>query len=74
MLAFPGVFKGLLSVRASSVTDSMKEAAAIALADIIPVSELKADYVLPDAFDPRAAEAIAAAVAAEAVKLGLNRI
>ncbi|MCI8630856.1 MAG: NADP-dependent malic enzyme [Firmicutes bacterium] len=74
VLAFPGVFKGLLSVRASSVTDSMKEAAAIALADIIPVSELKADYVLPDAFDPRAAEAIAAAVAAEAVKLGLNRI
>ncbi len=74
VLAFPGVFKGLLSVRASSVTDSMKEAAAIALADIIPVSELKADYVLPDAFDPRAAEAIAAAVAAEAIKLGLNRI
>lgn len=69
VLAFPGVFKGLLSVRASSVTDSMKEAAAIALADIIPVSELKADYVLPDAFDPRAAEAIAAAVAAEAIKL-----
>ena len=74
MLAFPGVFKGLLAVRASKVTDSMKEAAARALAGIITDAELKDDYVLPDPFDPRAADAIADAVAAEAVKLGLNRI
>ena len=74
VLAFPGVFKGLLAVRASKVTDSMKEAAAKALAGIITDEELKDDYVLPDAFDPRAAEAIAEAVAAEAIRLGLNRI
>lgn len=74
VLAFPGVFKGLLAVRASKVTDSMKEAAARALAGIITDAELKDDYVLPDPFDPRAADAIADAVAAEAVKLGLNRI
>lgn len=74
VLAFPGVFKGLLAVRASKVTDSMKEAAARALAGIITDAELKGDYVLPDPFDPRAADAIADAVAAEAVKLGLNRI
>ena len=74
VLAFPGVFKGLLAVRASKVTDSMKEAAAKALAGIITDEELRDDYVLPDAFDPRAAEAIAEAVAAEAIRLGLNRI
>ncbi len=74
VLAFPGVFKGLLAVRASCVTDSMKEAAARALADVIPASELSPDYVLPDAFHPKAAEAIAEAVAKEAVRLGLNRI
>ena len=74
VLAFPGVFKGLLAVRASKVTDSMKEAAAKALAGIITDEELRDDYVLPDAFDPRAAEAIADAVAAEAIRLGLNRI
>mgnify|MGYP001109866918 FL=1 len=74
VLAFPGVFKGLLAVRASKVTDSMKEAAAKALAGIITDEELRDDYVLPDAFDPRAAEAIAEAVAAEAIRLGLNCI
>ena len=74
VLAFPGVFKGLLAVRASKVTDSMKEAAAKALAGIITDEELRDDYVLPDAFDPRAAEAIAEAVAAEAIRLELNRI
>ncbi len=74
VLAFPGVFKGLLSVRAKRVTDSMKEAAAKALADVIAPEELSPEYVLPNAFDPRAAEAIAEAVAKEAVRLGLNRI
>ena len=74
VLAFPGVFKGLLAVRVSKVTDSMKEAAAKALAGIITDEELRDDYVLPDAFDPRAAEAIAEAVAAEAIRLGINRI
>lgn len=74
VLAFPGIFKGVLAVRATQITDSMKEAAAYALADVIATDELRADYILPDAFDPRVVENVAAAVAAEAVKLGINGI
>jgi malate dehydrogenase (oxaloacetate-decarboxylating) len=74
VLAFPGIFRGVLDVRASRITDSMKEAAARAIAAVIPEEELQADYVLPDAFNPQVVEAVAAAVADEAVKLGLARI
>lgn len=73
VLAFPGIFKGVLSVRSKAITDSMKEAAARAIAGVISDEALRADYVLPDAFDPKVVEAVAAAVAAEAVKLGVNR-
>lgn len=73
VLAFPGIFKGVLSVRSRAITDSMKEAAARAIAGVIPESELTADYVLPDAFDPRVVEAVAKAVAEEAIRLGVNR-
>ncbi|MCI8608887.1 MAG: NAD-dependent malic enzyme [Firmicutes bacterium] len=73
VLAFPGIFRGLLDVRASRVTDSMKEAAARALASVIPEEELRADYVLPDAFNPKVVEIVAKAVSDEAVRLGLNR-
>lgn len=74
ILVFPGLFKGLLAVRAKEVTDSMKVAASHALADLIPESELRSDYVIVSAFDERAALAVANAVAKEAVRLGLNRI
>lgn len=74
VLAFPGIFRGLLDVRASRVTDSMKEAAARAIASVIPENELRPDYVLPDAFHPHVVEAVAKAVADEAVRLGLARI
>ncbi|WP_130861379.1 NAD(P)-dependent malic enzyme [Bacilliculturomica massiliensis] len=73
VLAFPGIFKGVLSVRSRAITDSMKEAAARAIASVIKDDELTADYVLPDAFNPAVVESVAAAVAAEAVRLGLNR-
>lgn len=73
VLAFPGIFKGVLSVRSKAITDSMKEAAARAIAAVIGESELRPDYVLPDAFDLRVVEAVSAAVAAEAVRLGVNR-
>ena len=73
VLAFPGIFRGLLDVRASRVTDSMKEAAARAIASVIPDEELKAEYVLPDPFNPKVAKAVAKAVAEEAISLGLNR-
>lgn len=74
VLAFPGIFRGLLDVRASRVTDSMKEAAARAIAAVIPEEELCAEYVLPDPFNPQVAEAVAKAVAEEAVRLGLARV
>lgn len=74
VLAFPGIFRGLLDVRASRVTDSMKEAAARAIAAVIPEDELRADYVLPDAFNPEVASCVAKAVSEEAVRLGLSRI
>lgn len=73
VLAFPGIFKGLLSVRAIKITDSMKEAAARAIADVITKEELNSDNVLPDAFNPNVVEAVAKAVAQEAIRLGLNR-
>jgi len=73
VLAFPGIFKGVLSVRSREITDSMKEAAARAIAGVIDEKELTADYVLPDAFDEKVVKAVADAVAEEAVRLGLNR-
>lgn len=73
VLAFPGIFKGVLSVRSREITDSMKEAAARAIAGVIDETHLKADYVLPDAFDPNVVKAVEKAVAEEAVRLGLNR-
>ena len=73
VLVFPGFFKGLLRVGATKVTQEMKIRAAEALAAVIPDEELNADYVLPDAFDERVADAIADAVSAEAVASGVCR-
>lgn len=63
VLAFPGIFKGALEARAKRITEDMKIAAAKALADIIPEGELKEDYIIPSAFHPGVADAIAKAVA-----------
>lgn len=73
VLVFPGFFKGLLRVGATKVTQEMKIRAAEALASVITDEELSADYVLPDAFDERVADAIADAVSAEAVASGVCR-
>lgn len=73
VLVFPGLFKGVLAVRAKDITDSMKVAAAHAIAAVIPEEELNAEYVIPSSFDKRVAPAVANAVAKEAVKLGINR-
>lgn len=64
VLAFPGIFKGALAARAKRVTEDMKIAAARALADIIPREELTEEYIIPSAFHPGVADAIADAVAA----------
>ena len=74
VLAFPGLFKGALSVRASDITENMKHAAARAIAALVSDAELKADYLLPAAFDPRVAEAVAAAVAEQAGADGVARV
>ena len=72
VLVFPGIFKGALAVRARAITDSMKVEAARAIAAIVG-EELTAEHILPEVFDPRVADAVAGAVAKEAVRLGLNK-
>jgi malate dehydrogenase (oxaloacetate-decarboxylating) len=74
VLAFPGVFKGALAVRASRVTPHMKRAAAGAIASLVADSELAADYVIPSVFDPRVASAVADAVATAAREDGVARL
>lgn len=73
VLVFPGLFKGVLAVRAKDITDSMKVAAARAIASVIPEEELNEEYVIPSSFDKRVALAVANAVAQEAVRIGINR-
>ena len=73
VLAFPGVFRGALSVRATSITEGMKLAAAEALAAVV-ADELTEDRVVPSPFDPRVAPAVAAAVAAAARRDGVARL
>ena len=74
VLCFPGIFRGALDVRASDINDAMKLAAAKALADLVPETELCADYILPKAFDPRVRNAVAAATAKAARESGVARI
>jgi malate dehydrogenase (oxaloacetate-decarboxylating) len=74
VLAFPGLFRGTLDVRASDINDEMKIAAAKAIASFITDEELKPDYVIPSPFDKRVAPAVAKAVAEAARKTGVARI
>ncbi|HAE81682.1 MAG: NADP-dependent malic enzyme [Clostridium sp.] len=74
VLAFPGIFRGALDVRASDINMEMKVAAAKALASLVPDEELSRDNVLPKAFDPRVREAVAKAVADAARASGVARI
>ena len=73
VLAFPGIFRGALDARASDINDEMKIAAAHALADLVG-DDLSADYIIPAAFDPRVANAVAAAVKQAAYDSGVARI
>lgn len=74
VLAFPGIFRGALDVRASDINDEMKIAAAEAIAGIIDENELNEDYIIPDAFDKRVAEYVAKAVSKAARETGVARI
>jgi malate dehydrogenase (oxaloacetate-decarboxylating) len=73
VLAFPGVFRGAMDVRARRVTEGMKQAAAVALADVVG-DELTEECVIPSAFDARVAPAVAAAVADAARRDGVARL
>lgn len=74
VLAFPGIFRGALDVRASDINDEMKVAAAYAIAGLVGDDELNADYILPAAFDPRVKDAVAKAVAEAAIRSGVARL
>ena len=74
VLAFPGIFRGALDVRASDINDDMKIAAAKAIADYVKPEELSAEYIIPSALDRGVAAAVAAAVAEAARKTGVARI
>ena len=71
---FPGVFRGAIDVRAKAINEEMKVAAVYAIANLIDEKDLRADYVVPDAFDPRVAPAVAAAVAKAAMETGVARV
>ena len=73
VLAFPGIFRGALDVRASDINDDMMEAAAYAIAGLVDDEHRAADYIIPGAFDKRVAPAVAAAVADAARKSGVAR-
>lgn len=74
VLAFPGIFRGTLDVRASDINSAMKIAAAEAIAGLIPDGELRADYLMPDALDPRVVCAVAPAVMDAARRSGVARL
>lgn len=72
--AFPGIFRGALDVKATTINEAMKVAAAYAIASLVSEQELNADYVMPKAFDPRLAPAVSKAVAKAAMDSGVARI
>ena len=74
VLAFPGLFRGALDVRATDINEEMKQAASYALADLAREDGLHKDYILPLAFDKRVGPAVAAAVADAAKKSGIARL
>jgi malate dehydrogenase (oxaloacetate-decarboxylating) len=73
VLAFPGIFRGALDVRASEINEAMKLAAAHAIAGIIPEDHLSEDYIVPSVFDRRVVRAVAQAVARAAHETGVAR-
>ena len=74
VLAFPGIFRGALDVRAKDINDEMKVAAAYAIASLVEEDKLSPDYIIPNAFDKRVSKAVAEAVAEAARKTGVARI
>ncbi|MCR4934597.1 MAG: NAD-dependent malic enzyme [Lachnospiraceae bacterium] len=74
VLAFPGIFRGALDVRARDINDEMKVAAAKAIASLVSEEELSPEYIIPNAFDERVGKTVSEAVKEAAIKTGVNRI
>lgn len=74
VLAFPGIFRGALDVRASDINEEMKLAASRAIAELVTADKLAEDYIVPDAFDPAVGPAVGKAVAQAARNSGVARI
>ena len=74
VLAFPGIFRGALDVRAKEINQEMKVAAAYAIANVVSEEELSPEYVLPDAFNKSVVENVSKAVKEAAIKTGVARI
>jgi len=74
VLAFPGIFRGALDVRASDINEEMKLAAAKAIAEIVTDADRSPEYIIPDSFNKKVTPAVAAAVAAAARSTGVARI
>src|SRR5881409_3584754 len=73
VLAFPGIFRGALDVRAPTITDEMKVAAAHGIAGVVADDELAEDYIVPSVFNRDVSRAVASAVAEEAERSGIAR-
>ena len=73
VMAFPGIFRGALDVRASDINDEMQMAASLAIASLISDDELNEDYIMPFAFDERIGKAVSEKVAEAAIKTGVAR-
>ncbi len=74
VIAFPGIFKGALKIRATDINEEMKLAASYAIANCVPESELSTENILPNAFDRNVANAVAEAVAEAGIKSGVAKI
>jgi malate dehydrogenase (oxaloacetate-decarboxylating) len=72
VLAFPGVFRGLLDAQSTTITDTLLLAAARALADVVPAEDLAPDYIIPSVFHPDVASGVAAAVREAALAEGVK--
>jgi len=73
VLAFPGIFRGALDVRATDINEEMKLAAAYAISRLVSDKELRAEYIIPNALDSRVGDRVAAAVSAAAIESGVAR-
>ncbi|QUW20443.1 NAD-dependent malic enzyme [Sporosarcina sp. Marseille-Q4063] len=74
VLAFPGIFKGALNVRATDINDEMKLAATYAIASLITTAELTEEYVIPNPFDPRVVDTVSKAVSEAAIRTGVAQV